>query len=116
MQRCIKDNAANCSALQSHLATLYNWEEEVEMVFNGYKFEALRYWPGKTTQPYLPYLDPLGVPIEEKSHLRDLGVAMGNDCTFSAHIEKSVAAGNKLVGWAMRSIRRRSKHVMLTFW
>ena len=41
---------------------------------------------------------------------------MANDCTFSTHIEKTVAAGNKLVGWALRSFRRRSKHVMLSIW
>ena len=41
---------------------------------------------------------------------------MTNDCTFSTHIEKTVAAGNKLAGWALRSFRRRSKHVMLSIW
>ena len=51
--------------------------------------------------------------IEEKAHLRDLGVEMGNDCLFSAHIENTVAAGNKLAGWALRSFQRRSKQVML---
>ena len=116
VQRCIKDPATDCPALQSDLATVYNWAEDVAMVFNGEKFEALRYWPGKTTQPDSSYLDPVGLPIEEKSHLRDLGVEMGNDCTFSAHIENNVAAGNRLVGWAMRSFRRRSKNVMLTIW
>jgi hypothetical protein len=45
-----------------------------------------------------------------------LGVEIGNDCSFTAHIEKTVAAGNKLVGWAMRSFTRRSRHVMLTIW
>ena len=116
VQRCIKNSAADCAALQTDLATIYNWAEEVAMIFNGDKFEVLRYWPGKAAKPDDPYLDPLGQPIEEKSHLRDLGVEMGNDCTFSAHIEKTVAAGNKLVSWAMRSFRRRSRHVMLTIW
>ena len=41
---------------------------------------------------------------------------MGCDCTFAAHIEKTVAAGNKLVGWGLRSFTRRSKMVMLTIW
>ena len=86
------------------------------MVFNNDKFEALRYWPGRTVQPSTPYLDPAGKPIEEKSHLRDLGVQVGNDCTFSIHIENTVAAGTKLAGWALRSFRRRSKQLMLTIW
>ena len=45
------------------------------------------------------------MPIEEKPYLRDLGVEMSNDCTFSAHIENTVAAGNILAGWALRSFR-----------
>ena len=61
-------------------------------------------------------MDPAGKPIEEKSHLRDLGVQVGNDCTFSTHIENTVAAGTKLAGWALRSFRRRSKQLMLTIW
>ena len=39
---------------------------------------------------------------------------MSNDCTFSAHIENTVAAGNKLAGWALISFSRRSRQVMLT--
>ena len=41
---------------------------------------------------------------------------MGSDCTFSVHIENTVAAGNKLAGWALRSFERRSKSLMLTIW
>ena len=85
------------------------------MVFNGEKFESLRYWPGKET-PSEPYLDPQGNPIEEKSHLRDLGVEIGNDCNFNVHIENTISAANKQVGWALRSFSRRSKFVMLTLW
>ena len=116
VQRCISDTDADCSALQTDLAAIYSWAEEVAMVFNGDKFEVLRYWPGRLSKPDDPYLDPEGQPIEEKSHLRDLGVEMGNDCTFLAHIENTVAAANKLAGWALRSFQRRSKHVMLTIW
>ena len=54
--------------------------------------------------------------IEEKEHLRDLGVEMSNDLTFSIHIANVVTAANKLVGWALRTFRRRSKLVMLTIW
>ena len=116
VQCSIKDSSADTAALQADLEAIYRWAEEVAMVFNSDKFEALRYWPGKAGKPDLPYLDPQGNPIEEKSHLRDLGVEMGSDCTFAAHIEKTVAAGNKLVGWGLRSFTRRSKMVMLTIW
>ena len=54
--------------------------------------------------------------IEEKVHLRDLGVEMASDLTFTVHISNTVTAANKLVGWALRTFRRRSKMVMLTIW
>ena len=63
-----------------------------------------------------PNHSPDGSVIEEKDHLRDLGVEMSNDLTFNIHIANTVAAANKLVGWALRSFRRRSKHIMLTIW
>ena len=116
VQRCILDSASDCMTLQNDLQSIYSWAEDVAMLFNGDKFEALRYWPDRAKKPDSPYLDPEGNPIIEKSHLRDLGVEIGNDCTFAAHIEKTVAAGNKLAGWALRSFTRRSKQVMLTIW
>ena len=41
---------------------------------------------------------------------------MSNDLTFTLHISNIVTAANRLVGWAMRTFRRRSKLVMLTIW
>jgi hypothetical protein len=86
------------------------------MIFNSEKFESLRFWPGKTVQPDIYYTAPDGTLIEEKTHLRDLGVELSNDLSFSLHIENTVAAASKLVGWALRSFRRRSRRVMLTIW
>ena len=38
------------------------------------------------------------------------------DLTFNIHIENVVAGANKLVGWALRTFRRRSRKLMLTIW
>ena len=70
----------------------------------------------KTLKPDFTYKSPDGSVIEEKEHLRDLGVEMASDLTFNIHIANTVTAANKLVGWALRSFRRRSKLVMLTIW
>ena len=48
--------------------------------------------------------------------IRDLGVEMSNDRTFTLRVSNVVTAANKLVGWSMRTFRRRSKSVMLTIW
>ena len=86
------------------------------MTFNSYKFESLRFLPGKTPKPDFNYIAQGGTVIEEKSHLRDLGVEISNDLTFSLHVENTIAAGNKLFGVAFKSLRQRSRRVMLTVW
>ena len=113
--RSIKDKKADCEALQSDLSSIYSWAAEVNMHFNSDKFECLRYWP-RGQKPGAMYTSPDGSPIEEKDHLRDLGVEMASDLTFNTHINNVVSAATKLVGWTLRSFRSRSKHVMLTLW
>ena len=113
--RSIVDITSDCQALQQDLASIYSWAEEVNMIFNSEKFDCLRYWP-RTPKPDFSYMSPDGAVIEEKDHLRDLGVEMSSDLTFSIHISNVVTAANKLVGWAMRTFRRRSRLVMLTIW
>ena len=41
---------------------------------------------------------------------------ISSDMSFSIHIENTVTAANRLVGWAMRTFRRRSNLVMMTIW
>ena len=70
-----------------------------------------------TIQASFSYTSPDGTVIEEKDHLRDLRVEMANDLiTFSVHITNTVSAANRLVGWALRTFRRRSRMVMMTIW
>ena len=113
--RSIVDIQGDSQVLQQDLDSIYTWAKDVNMEFNSEKFECLRYWPGGQ-KPDLTYTSPDGKIIEERPHLRDLGVEMSSDLTFRVHIEKTVTAANRLVGWALRSFRRRSKLVMLTIW
>ena len=115
VSRKIADIQADCTALQQDLSSIYSWASEVNMVFNSDKFECLRYWPGGQ-KPGTSYQSPDGSDIKEKQHLRDLGVEMSSDLTFNTHIANVVSAANQLVGWSLRTFKRRSKHLMLTLW
>ena len=106
----------DCEGLQEDLATIYKWADHVNMIFNCDKFECIRYWPNQLSKPDFSYTSPDGTRIEEKEHLRDLGVEMTNDLTFSVHITNTVSAANRLVGWTLRTFRRRSRMVMMTIW
>jgi ribonuclease P/MRP protein subunit RPP40 len=114
--RCITNPDTDCQILQDDLEGIYHWAEDVNMVFNSDKFECLRFWPGKSSKPDNQYLSPDNTPIEEKLHLRDLGVEISSDLSFSMHIENTISASTRLVGWVLRTFRRRSKHVMMTIW
>ena len=100
--------------LQNDLDTMYNWAEEVGMEFNSSKFELLRFWVNKEEAPDFQYEAPDGNFIEEKSDLRDLGVRISSDLSFSLQIELAVQSGNQMAGWALRTFRGRGKWLMLT--
>ena len=57
---------------------------------------------------------PDGSPIEEKDSLRDLGVRVSTDLTFTAQIKTAVQAGSCMAGWAMRTFRGRGRCLMIT--
>ena len=84
------------------------------MLFNAGKFELLRFWLDRESAPDILYMAPDGGPIEEKECLRDLGVRISTDLSFNVQIDMAVMTSSKMAGWALRSFRRRGKHMMLT--
>ena len=84
------------------------------MKFNSDKFECLRYWADPEKAPPIQYLAPDNTPIVVKSDLRDLGVRISSNLSFSIHIENTVLAASKLVGWGLRTFGGRGRKVMLT--
>ena len=105
----------DCPTLQGDLQVIYQWADKVGLQFNSKKFECLRYWPSGPA-PEDPYLSPDGSPIEVKQHLRDLGVQLSDDCTFSIHIDNVVTTVSNMVGWVLRTFRSRRRLVMMTCW
>ena len=116
VQRSITDTDQDCRALQDDLATIYSWAERVNMIFNCEKFECLRYWPSNTLVPDNQYMSSNSTPIQVKEHLRDLGVELSSNLKFEEHIGNVVTSANRIIGWAMRTFRRRSRTTMLTIW
>ena len=104
----------DCSALQSDLNLIYSWAETVNMKFNSDKFECLRYFTKQDNAPIHQYLAPDGEPIQVKTDLRDLGVQLSSNLSFDIHIENTVTAASKLVGWGLRTFWGRGRAVMLT--
>ena len=84
------------------------------MKFNSEKFECVRYWPNQPDPPIFSYLAPDNKPIQVKSDLRDLGVQLSSDLKFNIHIQNTITAASKLVGWGLRTFRGRGRKVMVT--
>ena len=56
------------------------------MEFNSTKFECVRYGRITELRESIHYTSKDGSPITEVDHLKDLGVAMSRDGTFSRHL------------------------------
>ena len=108
------NSASDCSSLQSDLDLIYTWANKVNMKFNSEKFECLRYWADIEKAPPVQYFAPDKQPIEVKADLRDLGVRLSSNLSFSLHIDNTVTAASKLVGWGIRTFGSRVRAVMLT--
>lgn len=88
------------------------------MEFNSDKFELLRY-RGRSTkdiQSHTTYRSNDGSTIEEKEHVRDLGITLSNDATFTQHIMERCEAVKSKIAWVLRTFKSRQPTPMLTLW
>ena len=81
------------------------------------KFELLRYrLKGSTVQDSAGYKSNIGSEIEEKAHVKDLGVKLSSAATFSGHIGDKVASVKTKIGWVLSTFRTREHQPMLALW
>ena len=93
----------DASALQRDLEIVYQWAEDNNMSFNNLKFECLRFGPDSTLKATTNYTSPSGTIIDTKEHVRDLGVTMSSDGTFSEHIQKICLSARNMCSWILRT-------------
>ena len=102
------DTENDVEDLQSDLDKLYRWQESNNMEFNSKKFEILRYGKNQILKDSTFYLTPqFEEIIEEKESLRDLGVIMTNDCSFSNHVDLVCSKVRQKSGWIFRTFKNR---------
>ena len=107
------DDAANFQIeLQNKI---YPWGPANNMLLNGEKFEHLHV--GKNLNRLKSsYLDPAGNTIEEKEHIKDLGVTIANDLTWSKQIKEVVSKARVMTGWVLRTFATRDRDPMIIMW
>ena len=104
--------------LQTDLETVYCWAVRNNMEFNSDKFEFIRYSPTKSPLDTgnIQYYSNIGTPIQQQRHIRDLGVTISEDATFSQYISEKIATMKSKTGWVLRTFQTRDRKPMLTLW
>ena len=109
-------NLVDAENFQSELdEKVYPWAPANNMSLNGDKFEHLQV--GKNLkQANYSYKDPSGKIIAEKNCIKDLGVYLSNNLSWSKQIEEVVSKARVMSGWALRTFSTRDRKTMITIW
>ena len=104
------------ATLQRELQKIYKWSADNNMGLNDKKFEGMRFGPNKEIKTETSYTTPTGKFIEMKETVKDLGVLMSDDCTFTTHIANVIDKAKNITSWILRTFRTREpKPMMLLF-
>ena len=107
----------NVEDLQAELEKLYDWQEENNMLFNGSKFEMLRYGKDEILRKNTMYFTPdMEDVIEERDSLRDLGVIMNRSASFKDHVHLVTKKVNQKSGWILRTFKSRDQFFIKYMW
>ena len=102
--------------LQEDLSTLYLWAETNNMSFNNNKFEHMTYNSNPKTGITHVYNAPDGSDIVTKENVKDLGVTLTCDGTFTIHIANVIKKARNQIGWILRTFISRDPLPMLTLY
>ncbi len=102
--------------MQHDLNKVYDWTENNNMKLNSCKFEHLKYGKDIELKSRSTYFTNNKTVIENKNSVKDLGVWMSSDCSFTDHINKMIEKAKDISSWILRTFNNRSSDVMITLW
>ena len=103
--------------LQAELDKLFHWQENNNMLFNGSKFQLVRYGPNEELKHNTLYFTENTEHIIERcSSVRDLGVILSDTGKFEDHIVKVSKKVRQKVGWILSSFYTRRADVLKHLW
>ena len=109
-------NEEDVANLQRDLEQIFQWAYLNNASFNPDKFECLRYGSDKSLKEGTVYTSCEGATIQCSKHVRDLGVTISDDATFTEHITRTVKAANLKCGWILRTFKTRDRLPLITLW
>ena len=115
--------AALCQCfLQEDLNQVVEWSTANNMLLHENKFEVMNYTLNRSrllrelpfTAELLQYTTPSGDIIESTDVVRDLGVYLSTDCSFTKHVNIVVCDARRIASWILGTFRDRSSLTMTT--
>ena len=94
---------------------VYPWAPENNMCLNGDKIELHRIGNNLKIEKH-SYTDPNGEVINEKEYIKDLGVYISSDLTWTRQINEVASKAISMAGWALRTFQTRKELPMITIW
>ena len=108
--------------LQEDLFNVIKWASQNNMQLNESKFEILNYKLNNSlllrqlpfSSENFSYSLTTGETIEPAQTVRDLGVILSNDCSWTPHIQQMLKSAVVMSAWVFSVFRDRSASLMLT--
>ena len=104
-----------CALLQEDLDRVVEWSIANNMQLHEDKFEVISYCLNTTRNNPLrnlpfstglgEYLTPSGAEITPSDTVRDLGVHLSNDCSWTHHVSIIAAEAGKMAAWVLGTFR-----------
>lgn len=115
-------NETSHRKLQEDLDRVIAWSIKNNMKLHESKFYVLNYRLNATsllrelpfTADLYHYRTTTGEVIESVPTIRDLGVILSDDCSWSAHIRLTAETAKRMASWVLGAFRDRSELVMTT--
>ena len=110
--------------LQKDIENVSEWSSNNNMRLHEKKFQLMNYSLGRSkllrelpfSAETLCYVTTGGTVVEPETHVKDLGVWLSADGTWTYHINDIVRRANKIAGWILSVFKCRSQEVMLTLY
>ena len=111
-------------SLQCDLDAVCSWSKENNMQLHEHKFELMSHRSSPVSLfDSLPFCVEQcsydvsdGVSLYPTFELRDLGVVVSSDLSWSSHINKITAAARSMAYWVLSVFRTRERFVMMTLY
>ena len=110
--------------LQKDLGNVSEWAKNNNMLLHEKKFQLMNYSLSQSRLlrelPFAPetlcYVTSGGTVVEPEPHIKDLGVWLSADGTWTYHIGDIVRRASIMSGWIFSAFKCRSREVLLTLY